>query len=155
MNNYCIACDTLITGRSDKKFCNDNCRSDYNNQVNKDRDFLMRKINKILKRNRAILARFFLQENILLNTSILAAAGFDFNYYTHREKDGISNCYTYCYEYGYAKSRVHQIVLKKNWLSGYFPLLDHLKNYYIPKLGGTTKSCYFGLWVFLPQNGEN
>ena len=114
MNNYCIACETLITGRSDKKFCNNNCRSDYNNQVNKDRDFLMRRINKILKRNKLILSRFFLQEKLSLNTSILTAAGFDFNYYTHREKDEMGNLYTYCYEYGYAIGKEHKIMLKKN-----------------------------------------
>lgn len=114
MNKYCIACEAVITGRSDKKFCNNNCRSDFNNQVNKNRDFLMRKINKILKRNKLILGRFFIQENLVLNTSILIAAGFDFNYYTHREKDARGNLYTYCYEYGYAENSDHSIMLKRN-----------------------------------------
>lgn len=114
MTNYCIACETPLTGRSDKKFCNNNCRSEFNNQINKDRDFLMRKINRILKRNKLILSRFFLQDNITLDTGILLAAGFDFNYYTHMEKDRMGNLYIYCYEYGYTKGKEHKITLKKN-----------------------------------------
>lgn len=113
MSKYCIACESVITGRSDKKFCDNNCRSDFNNQINKNRDFLMRKINKILKRNKLILGRFFVQENIALDTSILAAAGFDFNYYTHMEKDKQGNLYTYCYEYGYWKGKEHKITLRR------------------------------------------
>ena len=113
MNNYCIACQTLITGRSDKKFCNNNCRSDFNNQVNKGRDLLMRQINKILKRNKLILARFFLQDDVILTTSILTAAGFDFRYYTHKEKDELGNLYTYCYDYGYLKGKEQKIIMKR------------------------------------------
>jgi hypothetical protein len=42
-------------GRADKKFCNDLCRNNYNNQLNSNSYNLVRNINNILRRNRRII----------------------------------------------------------------------------------------------------
>jgi hypothetical protein len=45
----------LLHGRADKKFCNDLCRNNYNNQLNSNSYNLVRNINNILRRNRRII----------------------------------------------------------------------------------------------------
>lgn len=112
MSRHCISCDSPLTGRSDKKFCNYNCRSEFNNQLNRDRNMLMRKINKILNQNRIILRRFYVQEDLVLTSSILSAAGFNFKYFSHQETDTEGTVYIFCYEYGYANINKKQISLK-------------------------------------------
>ncbi|RYF12576.1 MAG: DUF2116 family Zn-ribbon domain-containing protein, partial [Flavobacteriales bacterium] len=32
MNRFCLDCNTEIKGRADKKFCDDQCRNNYNNR---------------------------------------------------------------------------------------------------------------------------
>jgi hypothetical protein len=34
----CLHCNCLLFGRSDQKFCNDNCRNNYNNEINRERN---------------------------------------------------------------------------------------------------------------------
>ena len=55
MSAKCIECGDKIAGRSDKKFCSDQCRSAYNNKLNSDSNNLMRNINNTLRKNRRIL----------------------------------------------------------------------------------------------------
>jgi len=49
MPRLCLACNEPLMGRSDKKFCDDQCRNDYNNKLNSDENNFMRKNRKILK----------------------------------------------------------------------------------------------------------
>ena len=55
MEKTCLDCGNVIHGRADKKFCNDLCRNNYNNQLNSNSYNLIRNINNILKRNRRIM----------------------------------------------------------------------------------------------------
>ena len=43
-----MECQTPLIGRIDKKFCNDMCRNSYNNNINKDANEYVRKVNVIL-----------------------------------------------------------------------------------------------------------
>ncbi len=53
---YCINCGGAIAGRSDKKFCNDTCKSAYHYEQNmEEADSHYRQIDKQLKLNRRIL----------------------------------------------------------------------------------------------------
>ena len=51
----CIECNEPLKGRSDKKFCDDHCRSTFNNRRNRMDNNTIRKINLRLNRNRRIL----------------------------------------------------------------------------------------------------
>lgn len=46
----CLSCEEPITGRIDKKFCSDYCRSTYNNRLNSDATKIVRNINNRLKK---------------------------------------------------------------------------------------------------------
>ena len=51
----CKQCGKNITGRLDKKFCDDYCRNTYNNQNKRDDELLIQGINRIIRKNRRIL----------------------------------------------------------------------------------------------------
>ena len=44
----CLECNEEIIGRSDKKFCDDQCRNAYNNKKGSEKIMIVKKINKIL-----------------------------------------------------------------------------------------------------------
>jgi predicted nucleic acid-binding Zn ribbon protein len=97
----CPVCGETITGRPDKKFCSDQCRAEFNNRNNKDSTNAMRKINRILRRNRRILAELNPDGKTRISRQKLAEMGFDFQYFTNlRYTRRGKTCY-FCYEQGY------------------------------------------------------
>lgn len=62
MPRKCLNCESEVKGRSDKKFCSSQCRNDYYNQLNRDQNSYINAINRILRRNRRILVRFYEQK---------------------------------------------------------------------------------------------
>lgn len=98
---YCLDCGEAIKGRSDKKFCNDQCRNNYNNKQNSDTLASVRGINSILKRNRKILEDLIPAEGkIKITKSKLIEKGFVLNYLTHTYTTQKGSVYHFCYEYG-------------------------------------------------------
>jgi hypothetical protein len=112
MNN-CLDCGGELKGRLDKKFCDDYCRGHYNNQLNKNKNLMLKEINSILKKNAAILQK--LQEKGIrtFNQQMLMAAGFDFNFFTHQVYGEQGEIYHCCYNYGYCFISNTEIVLKE------------------------------------------
>lgn len=101
MDKYCLDCGEPIIGRSDKKFCNDQCRNNYNNQLNSDSTALVRNINNHLRKNRRILAELNPNGKISVHKDKLANLGFNFNYFTHIYTTQKGAMYRFVYEYGY------------------------------------------------------
>jgi len=107
---YCLDCGLKLKGRIDKKFCNDQCRSHYNNALNRDFNIAVNEINSILKRNSGILKNLSEKGVTRLSRNMLAAAGFNFNFFTHQvyEEKKMVNC---CYNYGYKVLNKDELVL--------------------------------------------
>lgn len=98
----CLECGDKIRGRSDKKFCNDACRSAYHNRKSKDVSNPQKTINKLLNKNRKILKDCFEQsEHKTVPMIKLENKGFVFNFYTHLEDSNKGVLYRYCYDFGY------------------------------------------------------
>jgi len=109
----CIECgQPLGAGRKDRKFCNDLCRTAYNNSHRKDkpippaaawRDPYYNKIDQILRRNRDILEQLYLIENInTIARHDLEGFGFNFKYITSvYNAPEFGSYYRFCYDYGY------------------------------------------------------
>src|SRR5215216_1100958 len=100
----CVYCTREIKGRSDKKFCNDQCRNSYNNQVKLNANFNeVRNINNALLRNRRILSELLNGERELIKVTgeRLKEEGFSFKYLTHIYTTKKGKTYFYCYEFGY------------------------------------------------------
>jgi hypothetical protein len=99
----CLTCRKPLKGRSDKKFCDDHCRSNYNNHLNGNASNYVRHINAILKRNRRILEKLLtgIAETTTTTKDKLDSKGFNFSFFTHTFVNQNGAMYFFCYEYGY------------------------------------------------------
>ncbi len=115
MQRMCLECSKPFKGRSDKKFCSDNCRVTYNNDKNATVRAFFSQINKILYKNRKILKdliEIYQEEDT--NPKVLQQLGFNFGYHTHIGKSEDRQLVFYCYEYGYIKVNKNKITLYKS-----------------------------------------
>lgn len=101
MDKQCLDCGEPIIGRADKKFCNDQCRNNYNNKLNSDTSALVRRINNALRKNRRILSELNPSGKVTVHKDKLTSLGFNFNYFTHIYKTQKGHVYKFNYEYGY------------------------------------------------------
>ena len=103
LKKQCLACNKVLQGRTDKKFCNDYCRNIYNNQLKTVTSSIVRNINNTLIKNRRILEGLLDKETEMIKTTKerLIQKGFQFKYITHSYINKKGNTYFFCYEYGY------------------------------------------------------
>ncbi len=98
----CLACNKKLSGRADKKFCNDYCRNSYNNEMKSANSPIVRNINNALIKNRRILEGLLGgDETIKKPKEKFLSQGFQFKYTTHTYTNKKGNTYFFCYEYGY------------------------------------------------------
>ena len=101
----CLACGKTIKGRVDKKFCDDYCRNNYNNQQKAKGSYstYVRNINNTLLKNRKILESILpeTEETAKASKDKLQRLGFHFKYITHLYTTKTNKTYHYCYDYGY------------------------------------------------------
>lgn len=101
MPNKCLVCKTKLRGRPDKKFCNSQCRSTFNNKLNSDSTNFMRNINNVLRKNWRILKSLNPKGKTKLRREILVEHGFNFNYFTNVYRTRSGNEYHFCYDEGF------------------------------------------------------
>lgn len=99
----CLNCNKPVKGRTDKKFCDDYCRNNYNNQLKSNTINIVRNINNALGKNRRILENMFNEGEEMAKTtkSKLLQKGFQFKYFTHTYTNKKGNVYFFCYDLGY------------------------------------------------------
>lgn len=99
----CLTCDKPIKGRTDKKFCDDYCRNNYNNLLKADTTNQVRNINNALGKNRRILESLFANGEEMAKTTKekLLQKGFQFKYITHIYCNKKGNTYFFVYDLGY------------------------------------------------------
>lgn len=99
----CLACNKPVKGRTDKKFCDDYCRNNYNNQLKADSNNLVRNVNNALGKNRRILESIINNGEEMAKTSKekLLEKGFMFKYMTHTYTNKKGDTYFFCYDHGY------------------------------------------------------
>ena len=78
----CLECKERIIGRTDKKFCDDLCRSNYNNRVYRKKNNRLKLTNRILKTNYDLLNTRLTNGVLLIPRTELKEQGFRFNYLT-------------------------------------------------------------------------
>ena len=98
---YCLECGEPIVGRSDKKFCDDQCRNAYNNRLNRDHITIYRNINNHLRKNRRILKELNKTGKTKVKIENMRKKGFDFKYHTHILQTNKGSIYYFCYDMGY------------------------------------------------------
>lgn len=113
MERHCLYCNEPIQGRSDKKFCDDQCRSTYNYNKNNEHSQLVRRIVGILKKNRQIIKELNWRSSgaTKVGREELLIKGFDFSYYTNIYRTRAGDEYFFCFEMGYLFLEGDQILL--------------------------------------------
>jgi hypothetical protein len=103
-NRICPACNQIITGRTDKKFCNVYCKSAYHYRKNNSETpaFYFR-VEKQLKQNRSLLKSYNKAGKSVVRSEILLKDGFNPNFFTHYWKNAKGDIYLFVYEYGFLK----------------------------------------------------
>lgn len=97
MMQNCLQCGEKLRGRSDKKFCDDQCRNQFNNERARVKNPCVSYVNYQLKKNRSILEILFnVHKDVEIPKRILAENGYNFSFFTHEEQSR-----RYCYEFGY------------------------------------------------------
>ena len=101
MKTACLQCQKKIVGRSDKKFCNAQCRNIYNNRIKNESEVFIVETNRILRKNRSILKQLNPIGKSTVRREYLELAGFDFDHFTRIYRTDGGNTYYMCYEFGY------------------------------------------------------
>ncbi|WP_435135313.1 hypothetical protein [Formosa sp. A9] len=101
MDKTCLECGEKITGRTDKKFCNDYCRNAYNNKINTDSKNLIRNTNNKLRKNWRILEALNPDQKTKTTKDKLLNLGFDFNLFTSIYTTKAGTVYYFVYNQGY------------------------------------------------------
>ena len=103
LNRECLECGDTLKGRKDQKFCSDYCRNTYNNRLNEDAINMVRRINRILRKNRRILSSLNPTGKRTIDGLVLAEEGFNFHYFTNVYSTQKGSNYLFCYDQGYLK----------------------------------------------------
>lgn len=97
----CLDCGKPVSGRRDKKFCDDQCRNNYYNRAHGETSEEFKAINLILKKNRKILEDLLPPDGkAKVSSKTLTDKGFNHTYLTHTYTTQAGSVYRYCYEYG-------------------------------------------------------
>ena len=113
-SKQCLACGKSIRGRTDKKFCDDYCRSKYNNKRLHGIPVQVKDINKALLNNWRILDSVFQNTNsIRILRENLLREGFQFKYFTHIQKQREGEVFFCCYNYRYTTEEEESILIAR------------------------------------------
>lgn len=112
----CQICGKAVSGRSDKKYCSDQCRAQVNNLKKRadPGEKLMLEMNRALRRNRSVLKGLSPMGKTTTRRDYLQVQGFDFRYYTHQYQARNGNVYRFCYDYGYLELPEEKVLIV-NW----------------------------------------
>ena len=97
---FCLACAKELKGRSDKKFCDAQCKSFYHNTNRPAHEYSIQRINSSLRRNRSLLAKFCPSGKSKIEKIVLEKLGYRFDLFTHIHPFS-TGTYYFCYDYGY------------------------------------------------------
>ena len=106
----CLFCEKESIGRTDKKFCDPQCKSAYQYKVSKEQpERFYNKVDNQLKLNRKILKEYNKGGKVTVRAALLKEKGFDTNFFTHFWKNQKSDVYLFVYEYGFLKIKENNI----------------------------------------------
>ena len=111
MGSKCLECGKSISGRIDKKFCNDQCRHEFNNKKKRIHEAAILNINQQLRKNRTIIKSLNPVGKTTVRRELLKNMGFSFDFFTHNYRTDKGMMYYFVYEYGYSLIENEKIVL--------------------------------------------
>jgi hypothetical protein len=104
INKQCLYCGKELKGRTDKKFCDPQCKSGYQYQKEKQNpERFYNKVDNQLKLNRKILKEFNKGGKVTVRAEVLNELGFNPKFFTHYWKNTKGGVYLFVFEYGFLK----------------------------------------------------
>lgn len=97
----CLECNKRLTGRLDKKFCDDSCRNTFNNAKNRVKNALIKRTNTQLRRNYQILNKYNTSDKTTVAKQTLSLEGFNFELFTSTYVTKANKTYYFVYDQGY------------------------------------------------------
>ena len=113
----CLFCGKTLAGRPDKKYCNDQCRTNFSNDLKIKENKDIRTISLALKKNRNILKSYMGRKDAdMIPEETLVHSGFRFDYHTHYfTSESQKNVFTFCYDYGYREVGDKKYKIIRRW----------------------------------------
>ena len=99
MEKKCLTCDEKLTGRADKKFCNEACKNEFHNQKNGQRSTVEKQQLALARKNRTILSRIEASGLAEIGWKELELCGFNFEGLTGLKFLGKDIVLFYCFDY--------------------------------------------------------
>ncbi|CAN5269700.1 hypothetical protein BH09BAC3_BH09BAC3_23650 [soil metagenome] len=100
-NRKCPVCGSPLTGRTDKKYCSDQCRYLENNKNKHDHERPILEINSKLRKNRSILKTLCPVGKATVRKEVLVAMGYDVSVFSSLFVTSKKQVYYLCYDYGF------------------------------------------------------
>lgn len=107
----CLECGDVLHGRADQKYCSDQCRNAFHNKRLGVTSNTIRRINRILRKNQALLAGLNNNGTIAVSKSELIQEGFNFNYFTNLFTTHHGRTCYFCYDQGYSMAEGNKVLL--------------------------------------------
>jgi hypothetical protein len=114
-SKQCLECGREFFGRADKKFCADPCRNAYNNRTYAAEEAIVKKVNRVLRKNWQILKSLNPEDKVKVSRDRLAKKGFDFDSITSILVTKEGKTYKFCYDQGYLTLSDDYLLLVKRF----------------------------------------
>ncbi|MEP2774144.1 MAG: DUF2116 family Zn-ribbon domain-containing protein [Fulvivirga sp.] len=103
-HTHCLQCKKPLTGRIDKKYCDDYCRNVYNNRNKKADEKYIQTVNRIIRHNRKILKSLCPIGKAVVREEVLDSLGYNYHYFSgvYRASKGV---YYICYDYAFLPTK--------------------------------------------------
>jgi len=97
----CLNCKKKLTGRRDKKFCDNQCKAEYHNRNKSYGEIYISNIQSITRHNRKILKTLCPEGKSTVRKEILDQMGFDYRHFSgiYKSKNTV---YYLVYDYAFA-----------------------------------------------------
>ncbi|TCK66921.1 hypothetical protein DFQ05_2207 [Winogradskyella wandonensis] len=102
----CLYCNKKLIGRTDKKYCDPQCKSSHQYQREKQKPKrFYNKVDNQLRLNRKLLKEYNRAGKATVRSGILIKEGFNSKFFTHYWKNQKGDVYFFVYEYGFLKRK--------------------------------------------------
>ena len=110
LHKECLHCEKELVGRTDKKYCDPQCKSSHQYKREKQQpERFYNKVDNQLRLNRRILKLYNKAGKATVRLNVLIEAGFNPKYFTHYWKNKKGDVYLFVYEFGFLKRTEHNI----------------------------------------------
>jgi hypothetical protein len=114
----CLNCSDQLTGRTNQKFCSDQCRSTFNNRQYVEANIVIKSVNRILKSNYLILTALNSDGKTVTTKGDLQKKGYRFDYYTYTCMTRNNRVNYFCYDHGFREQEKNRLMLVRRDLEG-------------------------------------